>query len=94
MSSRWNPKTWFGRRWTFRLLNVDQSARAEFYRAKVRRGQGSSWVGVRYSRLTFILWCFFLVMSFRDVAEEARQRGERTEMRCAVESARVSGSPR
>lgn len=49
---------------------------------------------MRYSHLAFILWCFFLLMLFRDVAEEARLRGERTEMHCAVESAQVSGFPR
>lgn len=93
--SRWrSPKTWHGRRWTSKPLSVDPSARAEFYRAKVRRGEAASWGGLRYSHLAFILWCFFLVMLFRDVAEEARLRGERTGMRCATESAQVSGSPR
>lgn len=94
MSRWWNPKTWHGRRRTPKPFSVDRSARAELYRAKVRRGEAASWGGVRYSHLAFILWCFFLVMLFRDVAEEARLRGERTGMRCAAESAQVSGSLR
>lgn len=82
MSRWWNPKTWRGRRRTLKPLSVDRSARAEFYRAKVRRGEASSWGGVRYSHLALALWCLVLLLLFRDVAVGMRQASERTEMRC------------
>lgn len=49
---------------------------------------------MRYSHLTFIAGCFFLLMLFRSVGDEARQRGERTEMRCAVDATQTLGAPK
>lgn len=90
MSRSWNSKTWFSRRRTFKFLRVDQSARADFYRSMVRRGEASFRGGERLSLLVLILWCFVLLLLFRDVAEEARQRGERTAAQCVDETREFS----
>lgn len=44
------------------------------------------------SHLKGVLAGLILLMLFRDVSEEARLRGERTEMRCAVEA--TPGAPK